>query len=443
MTALPDIPRLYTALAEWLACTVILAVLPRRFGRAGTGALAVFWLVWQGVFLQLTGGLPLGWWIPCMVAAVASMYLYLFLCCDISPREAGYGCARAFLLAELAASLEWQLHCMLWPARSSWHPLSLLLLLLVYGCVFGFVARQQLRRPAAAARSRPEVTGRALASAAVMALAAFAVSNLAFAQQNEATLNVLNTRTLVDLAGVLLLSVQQEQLREMSLHRELEAMDSVLRRQVEQYRQSRQSIRLINRYCHDLKVQIAAIRAEQDPGKKADALAEMESGIRMYEAQNKTGNPVLDTLLTAKSLFCQQHQINFTCVADGHLLDFMTTGDICALVGTALDNATESVLRLADTEKRLIRAAVFAQHGFVMLRFENYCEDVIPLDEDGMPPHGYGVRTVRATAQKYGGTVTVHCEDDWFILRVLLPRREVPAPSRPPAHSPGGESAGG
>ena len=119
---------------------------------------------------------------------------------------------------------------------------------------------------------------------------------------------MLNTRTLVDLAGVLLLSVQQEQLREMSLHRELEAMDSVLRRQVEQYRQSRQSIRLINRYCHDLKVQIAAIRAEQDPGKKADALAEMESGIRMYEAQNKTGNPVLDTLLTAKSLFCQQHQ---------------------------------------------------------------------------------------------------------------------------------------
>ena len=67
-----------------------------------------------------------------------------------------------------------------------------------------------------------------------------------------------------------------------------------------------------------------------------------------------------------------------------------------------------------------------------MLRFENYCEDVIPLDEDGMPPHGYGVRTVRATAQKYGGTVTVHCEDDWFILRVLLPGgRSPPRPGRP------------
>ena len=199
-------------------------------------------------------------------------------------------------------------------------------------------------------------------------------------------------------------------------------MDSVLRRQYEQYQQSRESVRLINRYCHDLKLQIAAIRAEQDPGKKAAALDEMESGIQMYEARNKTGNAVLDTLLTAKSIFCQQHDINFTCVADGHLLDFMPTGDICTLVGTALDNATESVQTLADPEKRLIRTAIYAQHGFVMLRFENYCEVPVPLDDDGMPPHGYGIRTVRATAEKYGGTVTVHCEDNWFILRVLVPR---------------------
>ena len=58
-----------------------------------------------------------------------------------------------------------------------------------------------------------------------------------------------------------------------------------------------------------------------------------------------------------------------------------------------------------------------------MLRFENYCETPVPLDAEGLPPHGYGVRAVRATAQKYGGTVTVHCEDNWFILRVLVPQK--------------------
>ena len=40
--------------------------------------------------------------------------------------EAGYVCARAFILAELAASVEWQLHCVLWPQRGGAEPLSLL-----------------------------------------------------------------------------------------------------------------------------------------------------------------------------------------------------------------------------------------------------------------------------------------------------------------------------
>ncbi len=419
MTALPDIPRLYTALAEWLACTLYVAALCPPAGRLAGALRSGAWLVVLGVFLQLTGNVPLSWWIPCMAAAVALMFLYLCTS-GIKPLEAGYCCARAFLLAEFAASLEWQLHCVLWPEQGGASLPGLGLLVVVYAAVYGLVWRLEFRR----LKQNQElgVTGRALGSAVVMALAAFAVSNFAFAQQGEATMSVFYTRTLVDLAGVLVLSVQQEQLREARLHKELEAMDDVLRRQYEQYQQSRESIRLINRHCHDLKLQIAAIRAEQDPGKKAAALAEMETSIQMYEVQNKTGNAVLDTLLTAKSIFCQQHDINFTCVADGHLLDFMPTGDICTLVGTALDNATESVQTLADHEKRLIRAAIYSQHGFVMLRFENYCETPVPLDADGLPPHGYGVRAVRATAQKYGGTVTVHCEDNWFILRALVPR---------------------
>lgn len=416
MNALPDIPRLYTALAEWLACLTYILALRRRFGPVATGGICAGGLVVLGSFLQLTGGVPLAWWIPCMVSAVGLMFVLLRLCCDISAQDAGYCCARAFILAEYAASLEWQLHCLLWPRRSPWAALLVGIYGTVYGFVYGFEYRRLGRYP------RLGVTRRVLASAVIMAGAAFAVSNLAFAQNGQVTINVFYIRTLVDLAGVLVLSIQQDQITEAWLHRELEAMDNVLHRQYEQYQQSKESIRLINRHCHDLKLQIAAIRAERDPGKQAAALDEMESGIRMYEAQNKTGNPVLDTLLTAKSLYCQDHDINFTCVADGHLLDAMTTRDICTIVGTALDNATESVQTLDDGEKRLIRVAIYSQHGFVMLRFENYCETPVALDADGMPPHGYGVRTVKAAAEKYGGTVTVHCQDNWFVLRVLLPQ---------------------
>lgn len=121
------------------------------------------------------------------------------------------------------------------------------------------------------------------------------------------------------------------------------------------------------------------------------------------------------------------HGINLTCVADGTLLNFLTTGEICTIVGTALDNATESVLTEQDPEKRLIRVAVYAQNGFVMLRFENYCAQPVELGPDGLPRQsshgGYDLKSVRATAETHGGTVTLHWENEWFTLRVLLPQK--------------------
>lgn len=103
----------------------------------------------------------------------------------------------------------------------------------------------------------------------------------------------------------------------------------------------------------------------------------------------------------------------------------METGEICTIVGTALDNATER--RDRARPQRLIRVAVYAQNGFVMLRFENYCAQEVELGADGLPRRnthgGSDLRGVRAAAEKRGGTMTLHWENEWFTLRVLLPQK--------------------
>ena len=425
MTAVPDIPRLYTALAECLATLLYAQQLTPRYSARRSTVNSLIWMAGLAVFMQLTGSVPLVLWLPCMVAAIGSMYLFLWRTCETSPLEAGYYCSRAFILAELTASVEWQLHCALWPQRSGRDLLAVLLLVIVYAALLTAVYWMEKRRSTQPARLH--ITPLGMLTAVIMAITVFAVSNLSFVNNSEATMSIRYIRTLVDLAGVLILTVQHEQLRESALHSELSAMDDVLRRQYEQYRQSKENIKLINRRYHELKVQIATIRAERDQAKQDAALAAMESDIRRYEAENKTGNPVLDTLLTAKSLYCQQHGINMTCVADGKLLDFLSTGEICTIVGTALDNATESVAAEPDPEKKLIRVAIYAQNGFVMLRFENYCAQPVELGPDGLPLRsahgGYDLKSVRDAAEAYGGTLTLHCEDEWFTLRVLLPQR--------------------
>lgn len=418
MSVLPDVPRLYTALAEILAALLYAQARPPRTAKPVYWGITAVWAILLAVFLHLTGHVPLAWWVPCMVTAIAAMYLYLWATREMNLREAGYSCARAFVLAELAASLEWQLHCWLWPQYGGGEIPALLLLAAVYGALYGGLYLFERRRVTAV---RPNITASATLMAVVMALTVFAVSNLSFIAEAQATMSVYYIRTLVDIAGVLILSVQHEQLRETALHSELAAMDNVLQRQYEQYRQSKENIRLINRRYHELKMQIAAIRAERDQAKQNAALAEMESDIRRYEAENKTGNPVLDTLLTAKTMECQQENITITSVADGRMLGFLTIRELCTIVGVALDNAIAAVRAEPDPEKRLIKVAVYSQGGFAMLRFEHYTEAAPALDADGLPQQGSDLKSVRTTVGQHGGSMTMHWENNWCTLRILFP----------------------
>ena len=416
---LPNIPRLYTALAEVLAVRVYAQAAPPRAAKPVTYAATAGWAAVLGVFLRLTGSVPLAWWLPCMVAAIAWLYLYLWGTREMNLLEAGYSCARAFILAELTASVEWQLHCALWPARGPWEPLSLLLLALVYGTLFGIMCYLQHRRPQPAGHL--QIGGSAALTAVMLALTAFAVSNLGFLPGSEINMSIFSIRTLVDFSGVLILSVQHEQLQENALHSELAAMDEVLHRQYEQYKRSKEGINLINRRYHELKVQLARIREEQDQTKQNAAIAAMEQNIRQYEAENKTGNPVLDTLLNAKNMECQQENIAITSVADGRMLGFLTIRELCTIVGVALDNAIAAVRAEPDPEKRLIKVAVYSQGGFAMLRFEHYTEAAPALDADGLPQQGSDLKSVRTTVGQHGGSMTMHWENNWCTLRILFP----------------------
>lgn len=432
---LPDIPRVHTALAEWLGCLLYICLCKRRltgWRLAGAAALA---LALQCLCQLAAGTLPLVWWVGGMAANILLMAAFIHAAADGTWRDTAYCTARAFTLAELAAALEWQLYCF-FTRSDAWLPQAIGLVV-VYGVVYSIVGVAEKRH--FSTRRRLAVTNGDMFSAVLTALAIFAVSNISFVwpntpfsavQQQE----VFYIRTLVDLCGLILLYTQQEQRSLSEARHELDTIHSLLHRQYAQYRQSKESIDLINRKYHDLKHQIGIIRAEQDPQKRQAYLEEMESGIRMVEAQNKTGNGVLDTILTGKSMLCAKENITMTVVADGALLDFMSAMDLCTVFGNALDNAIEYTEKVHDPDKRLIRVAVFRQGDMALLRFENYYEEATDAltFADGLPQttkknrsyHGYGLKSIRFTAEKYGGSMTVNTRDQCFALCVLLPLPE-------------------
>lgn len=435
---LSDIPRTITAIAEWCACLICVIRAPRRFHGLRLWGILGAGLAVQCAFLVLTDAQYIILWLPCMMAAVGLMFALISLCCDMALTSAAYCTARAFLLAEFAASLEWQLYSYAlytlgWQEELRKGALSFAMLAAVYALVFGgfFRLESRMEEPRAAMTFQL----RELWSPVIMVLACFLLSNLSFVYSgtpftSTVLTEIYNIRTLVDLAGVSMLYAYHAQRCELFMQRELDAIQNILQNQYNQYRLSRESIEVINHKYHDLKHQIAVLRSEPDAAKRSAYLDGMEEEIRDYEAQNKTGNSILDTVLTGKSLYCARHGIELTCVADGARLEFMDVMDICTIFGNLLDNAIECELCIKDREKRLIHLAVYVKKDFLFIRCGNYCP-IPPEFQDGLPVstkqdkayHGYGIKSIRHAAGKYGGTVTIHDRNDWFEVNAMIPLR--------------------
>lgn len=72
---MPDIPRLYSAIAEWMACMIVILPFPKRFSKVKTGIIMAVMLVAQSGFMVVTENVSLFFWLPCMIGAV---FLMLF-----------------------------------------------------------------------------------------------------------------------------------------------------------------------------------------------------------------------------------------------------------------------------------------------------------------------------------------------------------------------------
>ena len=429
-----DIPRICTALAEWGACMVYLCLIKReKFRRLSFWIVSLAVLAVQAAFLELTGGLPVAFWLSCMAVAVAIMYVFLLMGGGLSVLGAGYCSARAFLLAEFTAALEWQVFAFLQSIGHGSLWIHVILVFALYGGCFWITA--YLERPALTDDYLGQLTLREVLAAAGIAAAIFAFSNLSFLYSNlpftsSRMADIFSIRTLVDFGGIAVLFAYQSRICDYMAERELTAMNTVLKSQYDQYRNYQDSLDLIHVKYHDLKHQIAALRMETDEEKRRKWLDAMEEEVSAFETLNKTGNQVLDTILAAKIFHCRKNKIQVTCVADGKLLDFMHVMDICSIFGNALDNAIEHVVLIPEEEKRLIHMSVSAKKNFVFIKIENYCETEIVKNEHSLitttkadkQNHGFGLRSICAAAEKYGGSVNFEQVQNWFELKILIPR---------------------
>lgn len=213
------------------------------------------------------------------------------------------------------------------------------------------------------------------------------------------------------------------------LEDDLKAVHSLWQQDKKLYELSRENIELINIKCHDLKYQIRALK-NSDGIIDKDALTDIENVVDIYDSVVKTGNDVLDVVLSEKSLHCEKHKIKLNCIVDGEKLSFISPADLYSLFGNAIQNAIDAVGKISDTEKRLINLKVISIGNMISIHLENDCMDPETIVFAGGLPqttkgdsayHGFGMKSIKHIVEKLSGGLNAQVVDGKFVLDILLP----------------------
>lgn len=298
---------------------------------------------------------------------------------------------------------------------------------ILYYVVYGLSWELLSRQGGKLFDDKPNNLGLTMLMAVIVFICTFMCQSMFLSgRQDRAQINYLGAATDFFIC-ILILWVQYVLCTIRYLNREKDIVEHLLYERKRQYDLSRENIETINHKCHDLKHQIQALK-QVDSKERDQYIDELENSIGIYDAVVETKNEVVNTILSEKTLNCENRHIRLSYIVDADYLDFMSTLDIYAILGNALDNAIENVSKYKDEDKRVISLTIKSVGEFLSIQTNNYCEQEVEI-RDGLPVttkknkeyHGFGMKSMRHLAEKYGGSLATKVENHVFTLQILIP----------------------
>lgn len=227
----------------------------------------------------------------------------------------------------------------------------------------------------------------------------------------------------------------------------------------------------LRRLRHDMANHLQALSAL--PSEKKDTyIRELLDSGALAKTLNYCGDPTINAVLSVKENLLRQQNISLELKLDiPEELPF-EKADLCAIYANALDNAAEACAGLPEekpettkaeprannTKNRTIILESRARKGMLVFQITNPVPENVPGQHAGtsvqtfsalsagkeksgqagtLPPttkkdrtrHGYGLRSIRMSVEKYGGHMEIRQEEGQFTLFGYLPMHSA-APQR-------------
>lgn len=186
-------------------------------------------------------------------------------------------------------------------------------------------------------------------------------------------------------------------------------------------------------FRHDMGNHIITLKQLIEAGyeKEATEYAEkMQGQMSVVTPSDKTGNGVTNVIVSDYRKRAEAEKIQFTSEFNFPEGSCVSAFDISIILNNALDNAVEAA---CGQEKPCIQLVSHRKKNFYVIEIRNTIKKSIYIPKDNVvlettksgDGHGFGIKNIKAVAERYQGDIDIHQEMDeeglwWFILDVML-----------------------
>ncbi len=183
----------------------------------------------------------------------------------------------------------------------------------------------------------------------------------------------------------------------------------------------------IRRVKHDMKGHVATLSGLLAVGKMQEAaryLGAVETEIDMLSGQF-CANPYINAVFV---YYYQKFQeLETECKLDIRIGDDkLPYMGLCQILSNGLENACDAIKEL-DADRREVSVQMRYSRDYLLIRIKNSCDRELNVEKGSLPvtgkegnDHGFGLLTVKESAERLGGEMFCYTENGNFVLDVMV-----------------------
>lgn len=203
--------------------------------------------------------------------------------------------------------------------------------------------------------------------------------------------------------------------------------------QEKKYLQASQSFKSISGIIHDTNKHLLYLRECIMQGNSEDAVAYINKAINAVDNSYKrynTGNIVIDALVSNAANMALANNISFkTDINIDKDRINIERYDLSVVLGNLLDNSIEACMEVLNPDDRYLEITLTTSETALIIFVVNSSirkGEVIAgsTSKQDKIKHGYGIKNINMTADKYGGTFCYEQKESSFEASVIIPLRD-------------------